>query len=984
MSNLKLGVEVVSARLGHKGRKTDDGSCNAFVELHFDDQIVKTSIKDNDQNPVWNETFFFNISDPENLSNLVLEANVYLKSADSKSFLGRVRILGTSFVSFSESIVLHYPLEKWSIFSNSAKGELGLMVFVTDHNPSLKPSNPSPAMESSRRRHRVRDPKTEGSAKKRSPVRNSQHQQQQPPVVEASRNQTSNHGQEETRFAGPMPVRSVQINQGLNVQPLDYSIKETSLNLGKGKRASAHDLVEPMEFLFIRVVRARDLPDMDITGGLDPYVEVKVGNFKGKTRHFEKNQNPEWNEVFAFAKSNLQASVLEVVVMDKDVVEDDFIGMVRFVLSEVPKQVESDSPLAPEWYRLAVENGDQTKGEIMLVVWFGTQADEAFPYAIYSDAFHAIDKSSVRSKIYHSPRLWYARVTVIEAQDLVGLNKTRLTNAYVKIQLGNQVVRTRFAQSQNLNPRWNEEFMFVVAEPFEERVIVSVEDHITVNKDESLGRVDIPLDSFDRRADDHPVSSRWFSLEKSGLSALNDKEHPRRVRFAARINLNICLEGGYHVLDESTYHSSDFRPTSKQLWKPSMGILELGIIKIEGINPMKMRDEKGTSDAYCVAKYGHKWVRTRTITDCLNPRFNEQYTWEVYEPATVLTIIVLDNNQINGTKNGGGRGNKDGKMGKIRIRISTLESGRIYSNLYPLLILKPSGVKKMGEIHLAIRFSCTSMFQMVFRYWKPLLPKMHYVRPLTVVQQEILRQQAVNLVAARLSRAEPPLRKEVVEYMLDANSHLWSMRKSRANFSRLKSAYLGLLGTGKWFQDICSWRKTAVTVAVHILYLVFVCSPEMILPVMFLCLFMLGLWNHRHRPRQPLHMDTQLSLVEFVYPDELDEEFDTIPSSRDPEIIRVRYERLRNIASRAQKVVGDMAAQGERLQALLSWRDPRATSIFMAFCLVASVAVYAVPFKVFVLLAGFYVMRHPRFRRQMPSEPINFFRRLPTKTDCML
>src|SRR5438046_2521442 len=92
-----------------------------------------------------------------------------------------------------------------------------------------------------------------------------------------------------------------------------------------------------------------------------------------------------------------------------------------------------------------------------------------------------------------------------------------------------------------------------------------------------------------------------------------------------------------------------------------------------------------------------------------SPKFNEQYTWEVYDPATVLTIGVFDNGQLgerSGEKTSGGR---DGKIGKVRIRLSTLETGRVYTHSYPLLILHPSGVKKMGEVHLAIRFSSTSL-----------------------------------------------------------------------------------------------------------------------------------------------------------------------------------------------------------------------------------------------------------------------------------
>ncbi|XP_010473804.1 PREDICTED: FT-interacting protein 1-like [Camelina sativa] len=869
MSNLKLGVEVISARLKPRD---DYGGVNAFVELRFDDQKVKSSTKIDDSSPVWNEKFFFNISETEDLSNLFLEAYVYNKTSSiTKSCLGKIRILGTAFLPYSEAVGWPYPLEKekWSMFSFAAAsgGELALKVFVTD-NPSPKVPNlipPTPKKIPSKTRHRVHNiPKTEKS--KSSPREDQKPSQQQPsepqrpqppPAMESSRFQ-------EPRLGPPVPT-----TMGFNPNPPDYSIKQTNPVLGGGRRArpSAHDLVEPMEFLFIKIVKARDLPRMDPTGSLDPYIEVKLGNF------------------------------------------------------------------------------------------------------------NAVNKSSLRSKVYHSPRLWYLRVNVIEAQDLV-IVPDRFPNPYVKIKLGNQVVRTK--PSHSLNPRWNEEFTLVAAEPFED-LIVSIKDRVAVNREESLGEVHIPFGSISRRIDDNrTVPDQWFSLKS---------ENQRRVRFATtRLHLNVCLEGGYHVLDESTYYSSDFRPSMKELLshkQPSIGVLELGILRIEGLNLSQEAGKKETVDAYCVAKYGTKWVRTRTITNCFNPRFNEQYTWEVYEPATVITIGVFDNNQITYGGNGSNKG--DGKIGKIRVRISTLESGRIYTNSYPLLVLRPSGVKKMGELHLAIRFSCSSYIQMLVQYWKPLLPKMHYARPLKVVQQEILRQHAVNLVAARLSRAEPPLRKEVVEYISDSNSHFWSMRKSRANLFRLSSVFSCLLGTGEWFQDICRWKKPLASTAIHVVYFVLVCSPEMILPVMCFCLFMVAVWNYRLRPRQPPHMDTRISFADSIHPEELNEEFDTFPySSQDPGVVKMRYERLRSIASRAQTVVGDIAGQGERVHALLSWRDPRATSMFMVLCFVSSVVLYVVPFKVFVLLTGLYIMRHPRFRGKTPPGLVNFFRRLPAKTDCML
>jgi len=160
--------------------------------------------------------------------------------------------------------------------------------------------------------------------------------------------------------------------------------------------------------------------------------------------------------------------------------------------------------------------------------------------------------------------------------------------------------------------------------------------------------------------------------------------------------------------------------------------------------------------------------------------------------------------------------------------------------------------------------------------------------------------------------------------------------------------------------------------------------PELILPTVFLYMFLIGIWHFRWRPRHPPHMDTRLSHAEAVHPDELDEEFDSFPTSRGSDIVRMRYDRLRSVAGRIQTVVGDLATQGERFQSLLSWRDPRATTIFVTFCLFAAIILYVTPFRVMAVIKGFYMLRHPRFRYKLPSVPLNFFRRLPARTDSML
>ncbi|CAJ1948402.1 unnamed protein product [Sphenostylis stenocarpa] len=164
-----------------------------------------------------------------------------------------------------------------------------------------------------------------------------------------------------------------------------------------------------------------------------------------------------------------------------------------------------------------------------------------------------------------------------------------------------------------------------------------------------------------------------------------------------------------------------------------------------------MRDGHGSTDAYYVAKYGQKWVRTRTIIDTYSPKWTEQYTWEVYDSCSIITLGVFHNCHLGGSEKATtGTATRDTKIGK-----------------------------KMGELQLAVRFTSLSLAIMIYIYGQPLLPKMHYLRPFTVNQIESLRYQTMNIVAGRLGRAEPPLKKEVVEYMLDADSHMWSMGRSK-------------------------------------------------------------------------------------------------------------------------------------------------------------------------------------------------------------
>ncbi|WCJ38250.1 C2 calcium/lipid-binding plant phosphoribosyltransferase family protein [Euphorbia peplus] len=1009
----KLVVEIVAAH--NLMPKDGEGSSSPFVEVEFENQKLRTQAKYKDLNPIWNEKLVFNIKDVADLPYRSIEVSVFneKESGNSKKFLGKVRISGSCIAKEGEEMVQLHTLDKRSVFSH-IRGEISLKLYVSSRD-SVKQivgfNNGGVGSSGS----------MSVSSKKNKKL---QHQNQQIPAIvrnENNKQQTQNQGQNNVNnkphveqnqgemkpivitTGGPGPVGFGGGGGGgggvgggglgfYQHGSSEYSLKETSPHLGGGplnkdKTSATYDLVEQMQYLYVRVVKAKDF--MVFNGG-DMVVEVKLGNYRGITKRVLVSGNMEWDQVFAFSKDCIQSSMVEIFVKEGN--KDDYLGRVLFDLNEVPRRVPPDSQLAPQWYRVEDKKGDKAKGgEVMVSIWFGTQADEAFAEAWHSKAanVHFDGLCSIKSKVYLSPKLWYLRISVIEAQDIVPGDKgsviMRFPELFAKVLAGGQVLRTKIAgpnpNRSMSNPYWNEDLLFVVAEPFEDYLVVSIEDRVGPGREEAVGRIVLPMTAIERRLDEKQVVSRWFNLDSHFGNAGESK---MVSRFGSRIHLRMSLDGGYHVLDETTMYSSDVKPTAKQLWKPQIGVLEIGILGASGLMPTKLKEGKReTTDAYCVAKYGQKWVRTRTVVDSLSPKWNEQYTWEVFDPCTVITIGVFDNCRVDktATNNAGGR---DYRVGKIRIRLSTLESDRVYTHSYPLLILHPTGVKKMGELHLAVRFSCANMANMLHMYTLPLLPKMHYVQPLSVNQLEVLRFQAMNVVASRLSRAEPPLGREVVEYMLDHDSHMWSMRRSKANFARLINVLSGLASAIRLLELMRNWHKPVYSTLFLLIFLFAVTYPDMIIPAILIHLAFIGLWRYKSRPRHPPHMDTKLSHAETVFPDELDEEFDSFPTSRSAEIVRMRYDRLRSVAGRIQTVVGDMATQGERFQALLSWRDPRATFLFVIMCLCAAVGFYAVPIRLIVALSGMYMMRPPRFRNKLPCLGLNFFRRLPARADSLL
>ncbi|KAK6139747.1 hypothetical protein DH2020_026507 [Rehmannia glutinosa] len=1012
----KLIVEVVDAR--NLLPKDGHGASSPYVILDFHGQRRKTRTVIRDLNPAWNESLEFNVGKTSEVLGDMLELDVFhdknIGPTTRNNFLGRVRLSSSQFVKKGEEALIYYPLEKKNLFS-WIQGEIGLKIyFVDDFVPP--PAPPPPPAPTPPPEEVKPDPPPAESAPPASNVPTAEDEKNEtspdppveapppcdgnkpddepsppppaenhtaetadladsgPPVDQtpkSPRGQNPDHQVRASVSSGFMP--EVKVNNINAPQPISRVSSVSSFMSDQSDRSSiersSFDLVEKMHYLFVRVVKARSLP----TAG-SPLVKIAVSGCHVISKPARKTTFFDWDQTFAFNRDSPDSStILEVSVWDPLSGGHDFLGGICFDVGEIPLRDPPDSPLAPQWYRL--EGGGAHRGDLMLATWIGTQADESFPDAWKTDT---VGNPNSKSKVYQSPKLWYLRTSIIEAQDISMLMPLKESSYQIKVQLGFQVQKTKSVLTSTGAPSWNEDLMFVAAEPFTEHNLIFVLIENRQPKEQVIvGVATIPLTSIERRVDDRNVVSRWSTLE--------DPNEEKRV-YRGRVHLRLCFDGGYHVMDEVANSCSDYRPTARQLWKPPVGTIELGIIGCKNLLPMKTIKSKGSTDAYAVAKYGNKWVRTRTISDSLDPKWNEQYTWRVYDPSTVLTIGVFDSWEVFELDGSKESMRPDFRIGKVRIRISTLTTGKVYRSVFPLILLSQAGLKKMGEIELAVRFArATPTLDFLHVYSQPLLPMMHHLKPIGVVQQEVLRAAAVKIVSAHLSRSEPPLRREVVTYMLDSDSNTFSMRKVRANWLRIINVIAGVIDVFKWVDDTRSWKNPTATILVHALLVMLVWFPDLIIPSLAFYIFVVGAWNYRFRSRASLpHFDPKISLAETIDRDELDEEFDVMPCTRPNEMVRARYDKLRMLGARVQTLLGDFATQGERMQALVTWRDPRATGIFVGLCFVVAFILYLIPSKMVAMAFGFYYLRHPIFRDRMPSPALNFFRRLPSLSDRML
>ncbi|CAO2833812.1 unnamed protein product [Amaranthus hypochondriacus] len=281
-------------------------------------------------------------------------------------------------------------------------------------------------------------------------------------------------------------VQEIIKDQVANMYLWPKALEIPILDPGKARK-------RPVGILHVKVVKAMNLKKKDLLGASDPYVKLKLTEDKlpsKKTTVKYKNLNPEWNEEFTMSVRDPETQTLEVFVYDWEKIgSHEKMGINVVPLKELTPDetkvitLELLKSMDPDDAR-----NEKSRGELVLELTYKPFKEDEMP--------NDVEESGAVEKAPEGTPAGGGLLVIIvhEAQDVEGKHHT---NPYVRLLFKGEERKTKMIK-KNRDPRWGEEFEFMLEEPpTNDRLhveVISASSRIgLLHPKETLGYVDINL-----------------------------------------------------------------------------------------------------------------------------------------------------------------------------------------------------------------------------------------------------------------------------------------------------------------------------------------------------------------------------------------------------------------------------------------------------------------------------------------------------------
>ncbi|XP_063990947.1 synaptotagmin 1-like isoform X3 [Diachasmimorpha longicaudata] len=251
-------------------------------------------------------------------------------------------------------------------------------------------------------------------------------------------------------------------------EPDEAESKQSEVKLGKLQYKLEYDFNS--NSLAVTVIKAEELPALDMGGTSDPYVKVYLLPDKKKkfeTKVHRKTLNPDFNETFTFKGvpyADAMNKTLVFAIFDFDrFSKHDQIGEVKVPLCQIDL-----AQTIEEWRELQSVEGEGGQDNKLGDICFSLR---------------------------YVPTAGKLTVVILEAKNLKKMDVGGLSDPYVKIALMQNGKRLKKKKTSikkcTLNPYYNESFSFEV--PFEQiqkvNLMVTVVDYDRIGTSEPIGKV---------------------------------------------------------------------------------------------------------------------------------------------------------------------------------------------------------------------------------------------------------------------------------------------------------------------------------------------------------------------------------------------------------------------------------------------------------------------------------------------------------------
>uniref|UniRef100_A0ACB8ELD6 Extended synaptotagmin-1 n=1 Tax=Sphaerodactylus townsendi TaxID=933632 RepID=A0ACB8ELD6_9SAUR len=256
-----------------------------------------------------------------------------------------------------------------------------------------------------------------------------------------------------------------------------------------------------------------------IKGKSDPYVKVRLGGQKFRSRVIKEELNPRWSEIYEVIVNDVPGQEVEFDLYDKDVDKDDFLGRCK-----IPLRRALTCKFVDEW--LPLEDVKSGRLHVKLECLPPMPSAAELEQVLLVNSLIQTPKNEELSSALLS-------VFLDRAAELPMRKGSKPPNPYVSLSVRGTSYKTKVA-SQTADPIWDEGFSFLIKKPHSESLELQVKDDGHV-----VGMMSLPLSQL--LAAEGLVLDRWFPLGNSGPGS--------QILLRAQLGLLISQHSGVEALN---------------------------------------------------------------------------------------------------------------------------------------------------------------------------------------------------------------------------------------------------------------------------------------------------------------------------------------------------------------------------------------------------------------------------------------------------